>query len=71
MCVVSVILDYVDKRVNVNVWTDKSYKDFQRILQQLEELDEQLDEPDCVDPKKQEILWRIEARLDKLRGTIG
>ena len=66
MCAVSVILDYVGKRVDVNVWTDESHKDFKHILRRLEKLDEKLDQKDCVDPKKQEILKRIEERLDRL-----
>ena len=64
MCAVSMILDYVDRNVPLGIWTRPVYDDFQQIIRQLEELDRKLDQPDCVDPQKEEILKRIERMLD-------
>ena len=66
MCAVSVILDYMSKEVPIWSWTRPVYDDFRQIIKRLEELDRNLDQPDCVDPQKQEILERIERRLDML-----
>ena len=65
MCAVSVVLDYMGG-VSIESWTRPVYEDFQQIIGQLEELDRKLDQPDCVDPQKEEILKRIEERLDRL-----
>ena len=66
MCAVSVVLDYMDRRVPLASWTGPIYNDFQQIIRQLEELDRKLNQPDCVDPQKEDILRRIEAQLDKI-----
>ncbi len=66
MCAVSVVLDYMGGKVPIDSWTRPVYEDFQQIIGQLEELDRKLDQPDCVDPQKEDILRRIEERLDRL-----
>ena len=66
MCAVSVILGYMDQQVSLESWTRPVYDDFRQIIQQLEELDRKLNQPDCTDPQKKKILKRIEEQLDRL-----
>ena len=66
MCAVSVVLDYMDKRVPLESWTIPIYSDFQEIIRRLEELDKKLDQADCIDPRKEKLLGRIERHLEAL-----
>ena len=52
MCAVSVMYDYMRTAVPLHQWTRPIFNEFQEIIQKLDRLDKQLDQPDCEDPSK-------------------
>lgn len=68
MCMVSVMSDYGQFRINTPDWTRESFSEYQEILRRLTALDEKLNQPDCVDPSKTEWMQRVEERLSQLEA---
>lgn len=66
MCMMSMIIDY-GRKVPSDAWDQGSWDRFtQVILPEVEKLDEELGEPDCVDPGKAEWMEQMEERMQKL-----
>lgn len=69
MCVMSMIMEYLPK-VPMDQWTIEKYDYLQDLLRRVEKLDKMLEQPDCVDPKKEEILKKIEERLASIEKKL-
>ena len=68
MCTVSAMLDHGRTRIPLRDWTRPAWTEFQEIIRRLEVLDQKLNQPDCVDPKKAEWMQLVEERLQKLEA---
>ena len=60
MCAVSVIISYMEDRVPPEKWAL-----FEKILDDIKQLDKILGQPDCIDPQKEEYLQAIRNILNK------
>jgi tetrahydromethanopterin S-methyltransferase subunit G len=71
MCIQSVVMDYMKRRVPLDRWTPPAYQDFQELLRRIDKLDRDLGEPDCVDPVKAAYIKQIENRLAELEKKVA
>lgn len=69
MCMLSVLTGYGQARIADNAWSRQTWDAFKSVADQTAKLDEQLGEPDCIDPEKQAWMDRIEARLVALEAA--
>jgi hypothetical protein len=74
MCAVSAITDYGMRMPN-EWWDYQKALEYKRLIRQAEEFDRKTNQPDCVDPAKDEfmkkILERLEAIEKKLDQPVG
>ena len=69
MCMMSVLTQYGRDRVADTAWTPQSWQQFKDITGQVEKLDTDLGEPDCVDPEKAAWMQRIEERIERIEAN--
>lgn len=68
MCMMSVVMAY-GRGVDASSWTPASYQRFKDVAAEIETLDVELGEPECVDPEKTTWMRDVEERLRRLEST--
>lgn len=65
MCVSSLVHDYMRQHVQPTspYWTNESVRLLEEVLRKLDELDQKLKQPECVDPEKAKYLEDIKKSL--------
>lgn len=74
MCLVSMVTDWHQRTYPVThpYWdVSDNHKKFKEILDAVKELDKRLGQPDCVDPKKDEYIKELEARIKRLEDQAS
>lgn len=69
MCVVSAIHDY-GMRQPYDWWDHAKMEHYKRLLEQAKEFDRKTNQPDCVDPQKEELMKLILKRLDDIEKKL-
>lgn len=67
MCMMSVVTAY-GQGVSPNSWTPGTWKQFVDLTKQVEVLDTDLGEPECIDPGKAEWMREMEERMRALEA---
>lgn len=70
MCAVSVILDYWSARPDTP-WTRGTFDAFKKIIDDVNQLDDALSQPDCHDPAKAAWMDSVEKRLGEGLNTTS
>lgn len=71
MCVVSNMIDSAGKQwppFNSGNWNLPTLTEFQQIINKLAEIDRKLGAKDCYDPKKDEVIAQLQARIKELEA---
>lgn len=68
MCTVSMLYDYGRNRFPNDYWTPVTWPYFTELVKQAEDFDKKTDQPDCVDPAKEEWAKQVEERLRRLES---
>lgn len=67
MCSVSAITEY-GMRMPDNMWNQQNWPPFKQVVEKAIEFDKIADQPDCIDPAKEEWMKRIEERIQRLES---
>lgn len=68
MCMMSVVTQY-GMGVDHNSWTPQTWQQFTDLTKQVEKLDTDLGEPECIDPGKAQWMQEMEARMQALEAA--
>lgn len=68
MCVSSVVSGYGQQYPDLH-WTKENWPPFRDLLEYAQRVDQQIGEPDCIDPDKEAWMKRIEERISKLEAA--
>ena len=72
MCVVSVVVDASRQQWGqISQWPTEVAYDMKDIIRRLDAIDKKLGAKDCYDPKKQEFIAELEARIARLERIEG
>jgi predicted alpha/beta hydrolase family esterase len=68
MCTVSVVTGY-GMNIPDHKWTTQTWPPFKQLVEQAVKFDKIADQPDCIDPAKDEWMKRIEERITRLEAA--
>jgi hypothetical protein len=67
MCSVSAVTGY-GMGIPDHLWTPQTWPPFKQLVEKAVEFDKVAEQPDCIDPAKDEWMKRIEERITKLEA---
>lgn len=66
MCAVSQIHMWAKQNIPLDQWSRITFTEYQDIIRRIQELDDKLNQKECVDPSKAAWMKDVEKRLSKL-----
>jgi sugar phosphate isomerase/epimerase len=71
MCMVSMVVDQLPKQWGqIDQWPYQQTVDVREVLKKLAEIDEKLGAKDCYEPKKDEVIKQLQARIKELEEGL-